>query len=382
MKKHVFCLIALLSCFSFSLKAQTISVNDVEVRAGGTAYFSLNLTGGRVDEYEAVKFDIEFPTGFSTTENFELNTTAWKGATGEVGVSNVGFYSSNNISTSDVENLISIEFAVEETVSINEYEITLKNIELKYGFDKKDVVSDVTFKVNVVDYITLDENSKVAPSAASDVKVKVKRTINAGEWGTIVLPFDMTEEQVKLAFGDGVQLKDFTGYDYDEDTDEIKVNFSSVAAIAKNHPYIIKVKEKVSEFLVEGVTIDPVERPMVNVGTGATKRKIQAFVGTYVADFDFYEAALNTPFFLSGNQFWYASEDTQHMMAFRGYFDFCDVPEWAEEESRLVMVFDEQTGIGNVTTLEEGEYYDLKGQRVETPSKGIYIKDGKKVVVK
>ena len=352
------------------------------------AYFSLNLTGGRVDEYEAVKFDIEFPTGFSTTENFELNTTAWKGATGEVGVSNVGFYSSNNISTSDVENLISIEFAVEETVSINEYEITLKNIELKYGFDKKDVVSDVTFKVNVVDYITLDENSKVAPSAASDVKVKVKRTINAGEWGTIVLPFDMTEEQVKLAFGDGVQLKDFTGYQYTEGDDNVKVNFQTVTAIEKNHPYIIKVNEKVTEFTVEGVDIDPVENPSVSFGstTGSGKNKVyhpSDFIGTYVADFDFYNNAISYPLFLSGGQFWYASEESQHMMAFRAYFDFDEYPAWVEENQiRFVMVFDEQTGISNVTTLEEGEYYDLKGQRVETPSKGIYIKDGKKVVVK
>ena len=43
---------------------------------------------------------------------------------------------------------------------------------------------------------------------------------------------------------------------------------------------------------------------------------------------------------------------------------------------------DETTQIQIPELLNDGEYYNLNGVRVETPSKGIYIKDGKKVVVK
>jgi hypothetical protein len=53
----------------------------------------------------------------------------------------------------------------------------------------------------------------------------------------------------------------------------------------------------------------------------------------------------------------------------------------------LSIVFgeDEATGIENLTpTLSEGEgvVYNLRGQRVNAPTKGLYIKNGKKVIMK
>ena len=57
------------------------------------------------------------------------------------------------------------------------------------------------------------------------------------------------------------------------------------------------------------------------------------------------------------------------------------------EASRMVMVFadDETTGVQNLTpALSEGEgvVYNLRGQRVAQPTKGLYIINGKKVVMK
>ena len=58
-----------------------------------------------------------------------------------------------------------------------------------------------------------------------------------------------------------------------------------------------------------------------------------------------------------------------------------------ETGSRMVMVFaDETTGISSHTPSlspkGEGSVYTLGGQRVETPKKGLYIKNGKKVIIK
>ncbi len=49
-----------------------------------------------------------------------------------------------------------------------------------------------------------------------------------------------------------------------------------------------------------------------------------------------------------------------------------------------VEVVQGETGINPYPTLPEGEtvYYDLSGRRVEHPTKGIYIINGKKVVIK
>ncbi len=56
---------------------------------------------------------------------------------------------------------------------------------------------------------------------------------------------------------------------------------------------------------------------------------------------------------------------------------------------RLVM-HDEEDGIidiplfpgGEVINLAGGQYYDLSGRKVTTPAKGVYVKDGKKVMIK
>ena len=156
------------------------------------------------------------------------------------------------------------------------------------------------------------------------------------------------------------------------------MNFSSVTAIEANHPYIIKVSAAVTEFTVDGVDVNPADDPR---GTFRANKKLKDFVGTYVADFDFYNDAKYTPLFLSGNKFWYATESTKHMKAFRAYFDFGDMLSEADA-ARVAIAFDEATVINDVRTCSDNRYYNLSGQQVETPTKGVYVKNGKKVIVK
>ena len=52
----------------------------------------------------------------------------------------------------------------------------------------------------------------------------------------------------------------------------------------------------------------------------------------------------------------------------------------------FTLVFDEgtETGISHIETAQGAAdvYYDLSGRRIATPGKGLYIKNGKKVLVK
>lgn len=278
-----------------------------------------------------------------------------------------------------------------------EYPIRLKNIKMgatsnpEDGTNIDEVISTLTVVVQNYD-VMLDENSTVAPEASEGaVAVLVKRTIKANSWSTICLPFAMTEAQVKAAFGEDVELGDFKDYDTTKDDSEniiaINVNFDDVTAIEANHPYIIKVTGSVTEFIVDGVVIAPEDNPCVEYDNGLTgkKRKVLGtFTGTYVADFDFYNEAENYPLFISQNKFYYATENTNHMKAFRAYFDFVDnLPEAEEAESRIFMrIGDKATGIRSIRQTSDGSYYDLQGRRVVKPGKGLYVKDGRKVVVK
>lgn len=246
-------------------------------------------------------------------------------------------------------------------------------------------VANATFTVTIAEPVdlrtVLDETSTVAPAAATGVDVRVKRTIKANEWSTICLPFAMTEAQCKAAFGNDVQLGDFTSWSSEDNSDgdivKINVGFTSVTAIEANHPYIILVSAGLQEFTADGVDIDAEEEPTVQVGKKKNEKGF--FIGSYIAGTEIPEDDL----FLNSNMFWYSKGNTK-MKAFRGYFEFADVlTEVEEASSRIMFEFNEQTtGIRTITSSEDGKYFDLQGRGVKPTKKGLYIKDGKKVVIK
>ncbi len=397
MKRTFLSLLALIAMgtTAFAGDKPVISVADVEALPGETVSFSVNLEDGKADKYTAMTLYAYFPTtGFTTTGKYTVSDV-WPGTmavVGDIGVKEPGlatipFASANEIPGSAVQNLVTVEFTVGASVAIGEYDVTLKGTMFEYNLSDKDYADDVTFKVKVVNVhnVVLDENATVAPAAATGVNVTVKRTINANEWSTICLPFAMTEAQVKTAFGDDVQLADFAGYEAETNTDEeitgIKVKFNSgITAIEANHPYAIKVSSAVTEFSAEGVDINPEEEPTV-AAIKRTKKQWSEMIGTYVADTPIGENCL----FLSGNKFWYSKGSTK-MKAFRAYFDFYDVLTEVEGAGARGIEFDfnNATGIQNIKgkTQNDGIYYDLSGRRVEKPTKGIYIVNGKKVVLK
>ena len=234
----------------------------------------------------------------------------------------------------------------------------------------------------------LDENSDNADvlKQAADVAVQLKRTIKADEWSTICLPFTATGEQVKAAFGDDVQLASFTGWESEEDGNgaivAINVMFTSVSAdegIAANTPMLIKVSETVTEATFDGVTLEPEEEPMVQVGKKASERGW--FYGTYAKSI-----VPEENLFLSGNEFWYSTGKTA-IKGFRGYFEFRDVLDayYDDSEVKVHMLFDDDaTGIETIdhSSLNIDHYYNLAGQRVGKGYKGVVIENGKKVIKK
>ena len=276
-------------------QAQQVSVNDVEALPGETVTMALlvDTDGG---SYTGMEFDIMFSQdGFSTTGSATTTRTGWDGAftigdVGGVGIERLArcgvlSYSATDIPGEGLLPLGSVEVAVDENLSLGDYMVTLTNITL-IG-ESRVPVADATFKLQVVSVhtVVLDENNTSMPEPAEGVNVRVRRTIKAGEWSTICLPFAMTMEQMKAAFGSDVQLSDFTGYETEEDEDgnvvSIKVDFMDATSIEANHPYIIKVAQNVTEFTANGVDIDPEEEPTV-AAVKRTKKQWSEMVGTYV----------------------------------------------------------------------------------------------------
>ena len=307
--------------------------------------------------------------------------------------------------------IATIPIDIDSNVELTDYPLTLTDIRITPlnqsttdPINLDQVTTTLTLTGIADTRVSLDENSDNADvlNAApyTGVDVRVKRTINANEWSTICLPFSMTAEQCKEAFGSGVELADFDGIDvtYEDEKESIvsgiKVKFNTATTIEANHPYIIKVSKAVSEFTADNVDITAEETPSVDkdeysysVQVGKNKYETRymynSFVGTYVSNTTVPEKSL----FLSDNQFWYSAGNTK-MKGFRAYFDFYEwLPEADSSSARILMMFDDglTTNISTSLTNNEkvnGEVYNLKGQRLAAPRKGINLVNGKKIVIK
>ena len=399
MKKNIFLLLATcLLSMGQVFAGNVLTVSDVDVPQGGQATIEI---GCEFDtEYTAFELQIALAEGLSLLNDadgypviekaFDTNHVLTGNLLPSNGNYKITCRSMDNISMPTSGALFRVTVIANASLALgSSLAASITACEFTRTADSNgENLYDVDFAIHIAEFRTvLDEASTTAPTAETNANVRVKRTINADEWNTICLPFAMTAEQVKAAFGDDVELAEFKGwesteFDDDDNTTAITVSFNDVTAIEANTPYIIKVSSPVSEFTVDGVDIDPDDEPGVTVGK-INRGTFGSFTGSYVPMLIDEECL-----FLSDNKFWYSTGKT-NMKGFRAYFYFQDVlaDYNGGASARIGMVFTDEavTGISEMMTKRHGEserYYNLKGQQVDSPTKGLYIKDGKKMVVK
>lgn len=381
MKKRIFNLLMLFALTGIAT-AQTVTVTDVEALPGETVKATINFTAP-ANKYTGVQFSVQFPaTGFSNVTKGALTGFSLCEVGGmTAGKVNVAATAADFFETASIE----LQFDV-DALELGDYDVTITNIQFE-ATGVEDKIANVPFKVTVTDRITLDENSTTAPMARTGVNVTVKRTIKAGEWSTICLPFAMTKAQADAAFGSDAIIKQYTSYtaDIDENTlisQAITLNFSTytlnaLTKINAGEPYLIKTTRDITSFNVDGVTIsaaaDDMSGKETNYGLAGKFKGVLA--KTKVPD---------KGLFISGNKFYYSTGNT-NIMAFRGWFELAAILNEEVATSRICFNFDEATGIqkvnGNSVNMEDT--YDLQGRRVtKALKKGLYIKNGKKTVIK
>lgn len=405
MKRFLFIFVTLLLMVE-TVKADGIIVSNVNLQPNGTTTVEVELNNTETS-YRAVLIDVTLPAGLAVVYDEYGAAQVSKGERLSAKYSVTGNHLENGADRFGVINTTDDEVIAGESGILFSFTISadgglipgsvltanVTGIKLTDAGATDHVQDNFTFNISIEEIRTiLDETSTTAPEASDGaVDVRVKRTITAGNWNTICLPFAMTTAQLKDVFGNDVQLADFVDYDTEEDIEEntigITVNFETAAAIEANHPYIIKVSEAVTEFTVDGVEISPEDDPCVEYDNGKTGKKREVygrFVGTFVADFDFYNDAKNYPLFLNGNKFYYATENSKHMKAFRAYFDFVDYLAEAEGTEVKLCVDGFETRVEGLQMKDAaGTIFDLSGRRVSKPAqRGLYIVNGKKALIK
>lgn len=225
-------------------------------------------------------------------------------------------------------------------------------------------ISDTDFKADA----KIKEYDKTA------VHFKLKRSFVADDtWYTICLPFNVAKEQLVEVFGGKkVELRTF------DHMDGMVMYFKPVDDLAAGVPYLIKPNKNLDNLLFENVKIDMAAHPDLQVGADGYFMK-----GTYQV------TELNpdgTNLFLGDNNtFFRPSENDHRMKGTRVYFI---IPRKAVDQ---VLSYDTETIVDGIVDVEVNsqsnsqKVYNINGvyvgDNLRNLTPGVYIVDGKKVVV-
>lgn len=239
--------------------------------------------------------------------------------------------------------------------------------------------TSITVYVSLPSGITLDENSESNTiEAKTGVNVTLNRPMNVGQWNTFCVPFSIDANQVTSQFGEGTQIAEYSVSVDDE------IAFATVQskAIVAGKAYLVKPTK---EAATEGYTFNN-----VNITALApTKEKVENdaidFRGIYNPT-DITED-LPTKTFAAGivGNVVKKAVSGSNMKGFRAFFI---IPEGTGAQSSYMLKIDgTATSINSINGADvvvNAPVYNLQGQRVDgnnlTP--GIYVKSGKKFVVK
>lgn len=220
----------------------------------------------------------------------------------------------------------------------------------------------------------IEADAKIKEYDQTAVHFKLKRSFVADDtWYTICLPFNVAQKQLVEVFGgENVELRTF------DHMEGMVMYFKPVDDLAAGVPYLIKPNKNLDNLLFENVKIDMAAHPDLQVGADGYFMK-----GTYQV------TELNpdgTNLFLGDNNtFFRPSENDHRMKGTRVYFI---IPRKAVDQ---VLSYDTETIVDGIVDVEVNsqsnsqKVYNINGvyvgDNLRNLTPGVYIVDGKKVVV-
>lgn len=218
-----------------------------------------------------------------------------------------------------------------------------------------------------------------------DVTLQGRTFYKDGDWNTLCLPFAVSNFAGTPLEG-GIVKELLTSSNLDNNG-TLTLNFNTVTSIEAGKPYIVKWESgsDIDNPVFTNVTIDKTNHDVAF--TGGT------FKGNY-APLEITDANRNDILLLAaGNKLGYAKTDRtiankKALGACHAYFE---IPSNGGGQSARAFELnfgeEETTGIVSTTdgtdiTDKAGAIYDLQGRKVENPKKGMYIINGKRVIIK
>jgi len=243
-----------------------------------------------------------------------------------------------------------------------------------------------------------DNSTKIAAfvNKACDVTLYGRTLYKDGSWNTLCLPFDLEDgdDTDDITFSgtplEGATVKTFDSANFDETDGTLTLNFTedanNLTAIEAGTPYIVK-----------WASGNDIENPMfTNVTITATTPNGSSSDGSVTFKGTFNPVAIgtggdNTKLYLGSDNKLYWPSKAMSINAFRAYFQLNGITAGEPSSPKAVRAFKlnfnggEQTGITTTNfTNSDSAWYDLSGRKLsgKPTTKGLYINNGKKVVIK
>lgn len=240
----------------------------------------------------------------------------------------------------------------------------------------------VTVEVPKAKNYTLDETKKDnVIETYENANVTLQRTLSKDYWNTFCVPFALDAEQVTQYFGEGTQLRTYEG-----NCNNNIVYFATVDNIEAGKPYIMKPGN--------AVVTNPTFEGVSMVATGLDENGNPQAVGdaSTVQMKGIYNQILlktdKTELFLGDNDLFYYPIDDIDARTIGGLRAYFIVPQGTDIKKLRANLDGTPTSLDTIFDTEESNapVYNLQGQCVGNSLRalksGIYIQNGKKVVVK
>ena len=240
---------------------------------------------------------------------------------------------------------------------------------------QKSFLPKTTFDYELGENLTLAENADnstvISENNGKLANVTLTRTLKTGGWNTFCAPFSTETPS-------GWTVKELSSTSFANGT--LTLNFADATSIEAGKPYLVKVAATtdLSTAPFTGVIVSKDAQPF----TSADVDFIPTLGATTIPDGDT-KAVL---FLAAGNKLLNPSALPADMKGFRAYFQL------KGDAASLARAFSIDFGDGETTgikaidngqlTIDNDRYYDLQGRKVNAAQKGVYIQNGKKVIIK
>lgn len=276
----------------------------------------------------------------------------------------------------------------------------------RYGFDVKAGKTYVLFQNNATlgfygftfgassteatNVSISQKNNGYTYEAKNNATVKLTKPLTVNVWNAICLPFSMTEQQVRSTFGENARIAEFKKVEESGNKEVALFGMHYYQLITAGKPCLIKPSKVSDTYTIEGVTIDAEKALTID----DPNNKFD-FVGTYATT----SMPVNSHYLGSNDGKLYYITAKKEISGLKAFLK----PAENNSGAKLSIAFDSTdndqdnntTGIEAIKDYTEQDaanssvykgIYNINGQFVGTnPAilpQGIYVKNGKKFIVK